>query len=119
MRNVSIEKSDAEIAHAATSPPVKVGTRRRARSNIGSRIQASTATNAARRSAAAPSEAMTVGDPQPSVSEASVYYHYTDKAGLLRAVFLEGLQPLRDLNDRGIGTGDRTQTLTRVARAIE
>jgi AcrR family transcriptional regulator len=53
------------------------------------------------------------------VSEASVYYHYTDKAGLLRAVFLEGLQPLRDLNERGIGTGDRTQTLTRVARAIE
>jgi PhnB protein len=31
------------------------------------------------------------------VSEASVYYHYTDKAGLLRAVFEAGLQPLQAL----------------------
>src|SRR4051812_10703493 len=29
------------------------------------------------------------------VSEASVYYHYTDKAGLLRAVFEAGLQRLQ------------------------
>src|SRR5919205_227034 len=29
------------------------------------------------------------------VSEASVYYHYTDKAGLLRAVFECGLQRLQ------------------------
>jgi PhnB protein len=31
------------------------------------------------------------------VSEASVYYHYTDKAGLLRAVFAAGLEPLQAL----------------------
>jgi PhnB protein len=31
------------------------------------------------------------------VSEASVYYHYTDKVGLLRAVFAAGLQPLEAL----------------------
>src|SRR5919107_162346 len=29
------------------------------------------------------------------VSEASVYYHYTDKAGLLRAVFEAGLERLQ------------------------
>src|SRR3954467_989455 len=35
------------------------------------------------------------------VSEASVYYHYTDKAGLLRAVFAAGLPPLTALDVTG------------------
>src|SRR4051794_17321317 len=35
------------------------------------------------------------------VSEASVYYHYTDKAGLLRAVFEAGLPPLEALEVEG------------------
>jgi PhnB protein len=35
------------------------------------------------------------------VSEASVYYHYTDKAGLLRAVFEAGLPPLEALDPAG------------------
>src|SRR3954454_9702169 len=35
------------------------------------------------------------------VSEASVYYHYTDKAGLLRAVFAAGLPPLQALDVTG------------------
>lgn len=38
------------------------------------------------------------------VSEASVYYHYTDKAGLLRAVFEDGIERLKSagLGDRGL-----------------
>jgi PhnB protein len=35
------------------------------------------------------------------VSEASVYYHYTDKAGLLRAVFEAGLPPLEAFEEVG------------------
>jgi AcrR family transcriptional regulator len=40
------------------------------------------------------------------VSEASVFYHYKDRFGLLQAVFEEGLRPLRELADRGISPGD-------------
>src|SRR3954468_22748107 len=35
------------------------------------------------------------------VSEASVYYHYSDKAGLLRAVFEAGLSPLEAVTVEG------------------
>jgi AcrR family transcriptional regulator len=38
------------------------------------------------------------------VSEASVYYHYTDKAGLLRAVFEAGLERLQSATVNGDGT---------------
>lgn len=38
------------------------------------------------------------------VSEASVYYHYTDKAGLLRAVFEAGLERLQSAAVDGDGT---------------
>ena len=58
---------------------------------------------------------------QAGVSEASVYYHYTDKAGLLQAVFESGLQPLRELDGPEIataGAGDG-ETLTTWTRAIE
>ncbi|MDX6728761.1 MAG: hypothetical protein QOK49_3566 [Baekduia sp.] len=51
------------------------------------------------------------------VSDASVYYHYTDKAGLLQAVFAAGLAPLRTLGEQGLGDGD--DVLLRLARAIE
>jgi AcrR family transcriptional regulator len=47
------------------------------------------------------------------VSEASVYYHYTDKAGLLRAVFEGGLQRLQ----RAALTGD--DALLEFARELE
>ncbi len=40
------------------------------------------------------------------VSEASVFYHYKDRFGLLQAVFEEGLRPLRELADHGISPGD-------------
>ena len=41
------------------------------------------------------------------VSEANVFYHYKDRAGLLQAVFEQGLQPLRALalDDRLAGAG--------------
>jgi AcrR family transcriptional regulator len=47
------------------------------------------------------------------VSEASVYYHYADKAGLLRAVFEAGLQRLQ----RATLTGDGA--LTEFGRELE
>jgi AcrR family transcriptional regulator len=39
------------------------------------------------------------------VSEASVFYHYKDRAGLLRAVFEQGLEPLQALAARGALAG--------------
>jgi AcrR family transcriptional regulator len=39
------------------------------------------------------------------VSEASVFYHYKDRAGLLQAVFEQGLEPLRRLAERMSGEG--------------
>jgi AcrR family transcriptional regulator len=39
------------------------------------------------------------------VSEASVFYHYKDRAGLLQAVFEQGLQPLKELGESGALTG--------------
>ncbi len=53
------------------------------------------------------------------VSEASVYYHYTDKAGLLRAVLESGLQHLQALTDGQMAGGDDHETLATTAQAIE
>jgi AcrR family transcriptional regulator len=55
------------------------------------------------------------------VSEASVYYHYTDKPGLLQAVFEHGLEPLQAFGQRGAGEdeGDAGDVMARLARAIE
>jgi AcrR family transcriptional regulator len=53
------------------------------------------------------------------VSEASVYYHYRDKPGLLQAVFALGLAPLRSLNERGLGEGDAGDVMARLAGEIE
>src|ERR1700748_4016693 len=39
------------------------------------------------------------------VSEASVFYHYKDRAGLLQAVFEQGLEPLQALAEEGALTG--------------
>src|SRR5918912_1546728 len=44
------------------------------------------------------------------VSEASVYYHYGDKAGLLRAVFEDGLERLHAAD---LGRGDALLTFGR------
>lgn len=53
------------------------------------------------------------------VAEASVYYHYTDRAGLLKAVFAAGLEPLQRLNERGIEGPTHLDVMTRLGRAIE
>ena len=54
------------------------------------------------------------------VSEASVFYHYKDRFGLLQAVFEEGLRPLRELADRGISPGeDPREVLTLYGHTLE
>ncbi len=54
------------------------------------------------------------------VSEASVFYHYRDRAGLLRAVFEEGLRPLQALAEGGTLPGtDPRDVLTLYGRTLE
>jgi AcrR family transcriptional regulator len=45
------------------------------------------------------------------VSEASIFYHYRDRAGLLTAVFEAGIQPLRALGDEVESSGENTHDL--------
>ena len=54
------------------------------------------------------------------VSEASVFYHYKDRFGLLQAAFEEGLKPLQALADGGVGPGtDPRAVLTLYGRTLE
>lgn len=53
------------------------------------------------------------------VSEAGVFYHYTDRAGLLRAVFAEGLRPLQELTEGGLRGGDHARVLLGLSQGIE
>lgn len=53
------------------------------------------------------------------VSEASVFYHYTDRAGLLRAVFVEGLRPLQELAEHGLRGDDHARVLLELCQGIE
>ena len=53
------------------------------------------------------------------VSEASVFYHYRDRAGLLKAVLEKGLEPLKALNLEGMPAGDRRRVLRTMGDAIE
>jgi AcrR family transcriptional regulator len=57
---------------------------------------------------------------QAGVSEASVFYHYKDRAGLLQAVFEQGLEPLQALASRGrlAGVGLH-EALTRFAQTLD
>jgi AcrR family transcriptional regulator len=52
------------------------------------------------------------------VSEASVYYHYTDRAGLLKAVFEAGVVPLQALGQQGLA-GPRRETLMTLGSTLE
>jgi AcrR family transcriptional regulator len=54
------------------------------------------------------------------VSEASVFYHYKDRAGLLQAVFEQGLEPLQALASGGalVGAGLHDM-LTRYAQTLD
>src|SRR6185312_244542 len=54
------------------------------------------------------------------VSEASVFYHYKDRAVLLQAVFEQGLEPLRALAERGrLSGGDLHDVLTPFAHTLD
>lgn len=54
------------------------------------------------------------------VSEASVFYHYKDRAGLLEAVFAEGVAPLKALAEGGVQPGsDPRAVLTLHGRTLE
>jgi AcrR family transcriptional regulator len=53
------------------------------------------------------------------VSEASVFYHYKDRAGLLRAVFEQGLRPLQRLAADGLPGADLHEVLTRYGDTLE
>lgn len=54
------------------------------------------------------------------VSEASVFYHYKDRAGLLQAVFEQGLEPLKALSGSGRLLGnDLHEALTRFAHTLD
>jgi AcrR family transcriptional regulator len=57
---------------------------------------------------------------QAGVSEASVFYHYKDRAGLLQAVFEQGLAPLQALaSDRGLAGAGLHEVLTRYAHTLD
>src|SRR5256885_15730592 len=53
------------------------------------------------------------------VSEASVFYHYKDRAGLLQAVFEQGLRPLRELGEGGLPAAELNELLRRYATTLE
>jgi AcrR family transcriptional regulator len=54
------------------------------------------------------------------VSEASVFYHYKDRFGLLQAVFEEGLRPLHELAEGGISAGEHPrEVLTLYGATLE
>ena len=54
------------------------------------------------------------------VSEASVFYHYKDRAGLLQAVFAEGVAPLKALAEGAVQPGsDPREVLTVYGRTLE
>jgi AcrR family transcriptional regulator len=54
------------------------------------------------------------------VSEASIFYHYNDRAGLLTAVFQEGVRPLQALKeDGGLSASNPGDLMSRLGPAIE
>lgn len=53
------------------------------------------------------------------VSDASVYYHFRDRAGLLQCVFATTMQPLAYLSTLSDDERDRVEVLTDAARALE
>ena len=52
------------------------------------------------------------------VSEGSVFYHFDDRFGLLRAVFEQSLEPLH-LHALESGAGDLRATVTKISEGIE
>ncbi len=52
------------------------------------------------------------------VSEASIYYHFGDRPGLLKAVFADGMQPLAFLGTLEAVARDRRQVIADAAAAL-
>ncbi|MBB5918332.1 AcrR family transcriptional regulator [Nocardia transvalensis] len=53
------------------------------------------------------------------VSEGSIFYHFKDRAGLLKAVFSDALAPLAEFRREGAGAGDLRATLEMLLSAVE
>jgi AcrR family transcriptional regulator len=53
------------------------------------------------------------------VSEASVFYHYSDRAGLLKAVFAAGMAPLKTLNASALQGEAPLAVMTHLGTAVE
>jgi AcrR family transcriptional regulator len=53
------------------------------------------------------------------VSEASIFYHYGDRAGLLEAVFEAGVMPMRAFAENRLAGSDPRAVLGAFARALE
>jgi AcrR family transcriptional regulator len=53
------------------------------------------------------------------VSEASIFYHFRDRAGLLTAAFQSGVAPLEALGRSGLAGEDRRQVLASLGSALE
>jgi AcrR family transcriptional regulator len=52
------------------------------------------------------------------VSEASIYYHFNDRPGLLKAVFADGMKPLEFLAELAPGASDRRAVIANAAQAL-
>jgi AcrR family transcriptional regulator len=53
------------------------------------------------------------------VSEASIFYHYRDRAGLLTAVFEQGIEPLQAMGAGGLSGADLGDLLRRFGPTLE
>lgn len=53
------------------------------------------------------------------VSEGSIFYHYTNRAGLLAAIFDQALAPLVELREHGIGAQGLRDTLNDFTTVVE
>lgn len=53
------------------------------------------------------------------VSDASVYYHFGDRAGLLKAVFAHGMKPLRFMHDSDVSALEPAEVLRAALASLE
>jgi AcrR family transcriptional regulator len=106
------------VSEATTEPP----RRRRGRPSSGAREAVLAATlELIREEGLAQLRTRDVAE-RAGVSEASVFYHFKDKVGLLQEALLTGLEPLRALDPEvAAGHADRplADTLLEVATALE
>ncbi|GAA4978791.1 hypothetical protein GCM10023205_53730 [Yinghuangia aomiensis] len=53
------------------------------------------------------------------VAEGSIFYHFTDRIGLLQATFMAGLEPLRSMDRPEVDNTDHARALEQIAKGIE